>query len=274
MHSTFSDGTFTPEQLVELGKSIGLKAMALTDHDTTGGVARFMAAAALVGIHTLSGVEVSADPPAGTMHVIGYGVNPDDPSLIEHLKWIREGRDARNSEILHKLNQLGLRITMEDVKKFAREDVVARPHFAQVMIEKGYVRDKKEAFEKYLARGKSAYSERRRLAPDSVMSLIRNAGGVPVLAHPFSLKVGKAELKNVLGKLKDAGLMGIECYYPEHTPEMQQEYLKLARELELIATGGSDFHGTAGYSRMGEGYGNLYVPDDVIDRIEGARIKT
>ena len=124
MHSTFSDGTFTPEELIAEGQRIGLKAMALTDHDTTNGVPRFRAAAKAAGIRILTGVEVSADPPHGTMHVLGYCVEPEDPTLIEHLKWIRDGRDARNREILHKLNQLGCHITMEQVESHAGEDVV------------------------------------------------------------------------------------------------------------------------------------------------------
>jgi hypothetical protein len=271
MHSTFSDGTLTPEELIAAGKAVGLKAMALTDHDTTGGIARYLAAAEAAGIRAISGVEVSADPPAGTMHVLGYCVKPENITLKDHLKWIREGRDARNREILHKLNQLGIRITMEDVNRHVHEDVVARPHFAQALIEKGYAKDKRDAFDKYLARGKPAYTDRRRLTPEAVMSLIRGAGGVPSLAHPFSLKLGNSALKKELAKLRDVGLMGLECYYPEHTPDMQRDYLKIARELGLIATGGSDYHGVAGHSRLGVGYGSLSVPDDVVDRIEEAR---
>lgn len=268
MHSTFSDGTCTPEELVAIGAKLGLRGMALTDHDTTDGVPRFLEAARAAGLRALTGVEVSADPPSGTMHVLGYGVAPDHSRLIEHLKWIREGRDARNREILHKLNQLGIRITMADVRKFATEEVVARPHFAQALIEKGHARDKKDAFNRYLGRGKPGYAERRRLTPEAVMALIRDAGGVPVLAHPFSLGLEKGDLKKLLIRLKDAGLAGIECYYPEHTAEMRKTYLKLSREIGLVATGGSDFHGAAGYSRMGEGHGSLDVPDDVFDRVE------
>jgi 3',5'-nucleoside bisphosphate phosphatase len=272
MHSTFSDGTFTPEELVAEAQAVGLNAMALTDHDTTGGVPRFLAAAAAAGIRAISGVEVSADPPAGTMHVLGYCVDPANATLIEHLKWIREGRDARNREILQKLNQLGIRIVMDDVKKFAREDIVARPHFAQALVEKGHARDKKDAFDRYLGRGKAAYCERRRLTPEAVMRLIRAAGGVPSLAHPFSLKLGKSSLAKVLAQLKDVGLMGIECYYPEHTGDMERTYLKIARDLQLIPTGGSDFHGAvSAHTKMGTGYGTLSVPDDTIDRIEAAR---
>jgi hypothetical protein len=270
MHSTFSDGALTPEELIGAGTAAGLRAMALTDHDTVGGVPRFLAAAAAASMRAISGVEVSADPPAGTLHVLGYCVDPDDPNLARHLQWIREGRNARNEEILHKLNRLGIRITMADVRKHAGEEVVARPHIAQALIDKGVAKDKRDAFDRYLARGKPAYCERRRLKPAAVMRLIRDAGGVPVLAHPFSLKLGRSDLRMLLIKLKDEGLMGLECYYPEHTAEMQRKYLKLAADLDLIACGGSDFHGAGSASRLGTGYGVLSVPDDVIDRIESA----
>ncbi len=270
MHSIFSDGTCTPEELVSLAVEGGLKGIALTDHDTTGGVSRFLAAARTAGIRALSGVEVSAEPPSGTLHVLGYGVDVGNASFVEQLKWIREGREARNQEILFKLNQLGFVITMDEVRQHASEEVVARPHFAAVLIEKGYAKDKKDAFQRYLGRGKAAYCERRRLSPESAMEMLRSAGGVPVVAHPFSLGLGKEELRKLLARLKASGLMGLECYYPEHSEEMNRAYLKLAHELDLIPTGGSDFHGAAGHSRMGVGFGELDVPDDVFDQVAGA----
>lgn len=274
MHSIFSDGTFTPEELIAHGKKIGLKAMALTDHDTTGGVPRFLAAAAAEGMKAITGVEVSADPPSGTMHVLGYCVDVTDADFNRHLEWIRAGREERNTEILQKLNQLGMRITMEEVAAKAGGDIVARPHFSQVMIEKGYVKDKKEAFDRYLARGKPAYCERRRLGPEETIELIRRAKGVPTIAHPFSLKLSNVELRALLKTLADYGLLGLECYYTEHSGDMVKTYVKMAEEFGLIATGGSDFHGAVSpNTRMGTGFGNLSVPDDVVDRIEAARPK-
>ena len=272
MHSTFSDGTCTPEELIQIGKKIGLTSMALTDHDTTGGISRFLAAAKAEGIRALPGVEVSADPPSGTMHVLGYCVDCADAEFNKHLEWIREGREERNREILQKLNQLGMRITMDEVQAQAGGDIVARPHFAQVMIAKGYAKDKKDAFERFLARGKAAYCERRRLDAVETIELIRSARGVPVIAHPFTLKLSHADLRDLLKRLADAGLLGLECYYTEHSPDMQREYLKLAKEFNLVPTGGSDFHGTVSpNTRMGVGYGGLSVPDDVVDRIDAVR---
>ena len=274
MHSTYSDGTFSPEELIAEGQRIGLKAMALTDHDTTNGVPRFRAAAQAAGIRILTGVEVSADPPHGTMHVLGYCVEPEDPVLIEHLKWIRDGRDARNHEILHKLNQLGCHITMEQVESYAGEDVVARPHFSQALIAAGYAKDKKDAFEKYLARGKAAYAERRRLSPSATLELIRRAKGVPVLAHPFTLDLNPGALREQVKELASQGLLGIEVYYSEHTPDRVRDFGKLAKEFNLVATGGTDFHGAnSPQVKMGFGFGSLSIPDDIPDQIEAARPK-
>lgn len=272
MHSIFSDGTLSPEELIAEGSRIGLKAMALTDHDTTGGVPRFLAAAQAAGMRVLTGVEVSADSETGTMHVLGYGVDHESPSLKQHLTWIREGRDARNAEILHKLNRMGLRLTHAEVASYAGADVVGRPHFAQAMIAKGYARDKKDAFDRYLARGKPAYAERRRLDPAGTMELIRSAGGLPSLAHPFTLKLEGASLKKALAGLVELGLQGLEVYYSEHTPDMQRSYARMARDLGLVATGGTDFHGAVSPGiHMGRGFGSLQVPDSVFDEIEAAR---
>lgn len=268
MHSMFSDGTFTPEELVQEAVRVGLTAMALTDHDTTGGVPRLQAAAQAAGIRAFSGVEVSADATAGTMHVLGYGVDPANKSLIEHLRWIREGRDERNREILHKLNQLGMRLTYEEVAAHAGADVVARPHFAQAMIAKGYARNKKDAFDRFLARGKPAYAERRRLEPESTFGLIRMAGGIPVIAHPFTLRLAGSAFRHAIETFKAQGLGGLEVHYPEHTPDLFREYRRVAHDLDLLATGGSDFHGAVSPGiEMGRGFGSLHVPDEVADQL-------
>lgn len=272
MHSIFSDGTSTPEELIEEGNRAGLTAMALTDHDTVSGVARFLTAAQTAGIRALSGVEVSADSDTGTMHILGYGVDPANPSLVEHLAWIRQGRDERNQEILQKLNQLGLRLTYEEIASYAGADVVGRPHFAQAMIAKGYVRDKRDAFDRYLARGKPAYAERRRLDPGGTLELIRGAGGVPVLAHPFTLKLSLMKLKSHLEGLRAQGLQGLEVYYSEHTPAMQADFARLAKSLDLVATGGTDYHGKVSPGiRLGVGFGSLRIPDAIFDEILARR---
>lgn len=269
MHSIFSDGTFTPEELIAEGARVGLRAMALTDHDTTGGVARFLAAAQAAGIRAFTGVEVSSDIPVGTMHVLGYGMDPTDRTLIEHLRWIREGRNERNQEILHKLNRLGMRLTYADVTAHAGADVVARPHFAQAMIAKGYVQNKKEAFDRFLARGKPAYADRRRLDPPATFELIRTSGGLPVLAHPFTLKLSGSAFRKAVEMYKEQGLAGLEVHYPEHGADLFKAYSRVARDLDMLVTGGSDFHGAVSPGlELGRGFGSLHVPDEVADELQ------
>ncbi len=271
MHSIFSDGSKTPEELVDEAVALGLQGIALTDHDTVAGIPRFLAAAEAAGIRAVSGVEVSAEIERGALHVLGYGVDHRDPAFNRQLDWIRTGREERNLDILQKLNRLNMRITLDDVKSFAGADVIGRPHFAQALIAKGYVHDKREAFDRYLGKGKLAYAERRRLDIPATMELIRSAGGVPVVAHPFTLRRTPRELKKLLARFKESGLVGLEVYYSEHSPEKRRAYKTMAQDLGLLATGGSDYHGamSPGIS-MGKGPGNLNVPDSVWDDLQAA----
>lgn len=265
----FSDGSMTPEELIAEAATLGLKGVALTDHDSVAGIPRFLEAAQAAGVPAIAGVEVSADIEVGTLHVLGYGVDYTNREFLEHLRWIREGRNSRNQEMLQKLNRLGLRLTIDDVQRHAGADVVARPHFAQALIAKGYVKDKREAFERYLAKGKPGYAERRRLNPEATMELLRMAGGLPVIAHPFTLKRTVKEMKPLLAHLKQFGLAGVEVYYSEHNRSWERSYLKLCKEFGLIATGGSDFHGTISPGiKMGKGIGTLNVPDEVWEALQ------
>jgi predicted metal-dependent phosphoesterase TrpH len=276
MHSTFSDGTFTPSELAAKAKGFGLTAIALTDHDCTDGLDEFLKACAtnsdqpkLTGI---PGVEISADVKRGTMHILGYFIDYKNAKLEKTLVQIRDGRKIRNEEILKKLNGLGFKLTWDEVAAFAGEDVVGRPHFAQAMISKGYVASSEKAFELYLKKGKPGYADRFRLPPGESIGIILQAGGVPVLAHPFTLELDKQALRNYVSELKNSGLLGIEVFYPEHSEPMVTEYLALAKELDLVTTGGSDFHGTVNPKiRMGIGFGPLKVPDQIVDDLKKAR---
>jgi 3',5'-nucleoside bisphosphate phosphatase len=269
VHSIFSDGTRTPEQIIAEAEAAGLTAVALTDHDTTAGLARFAAAGAASAVRPVPGVEISADVPKGTMHMLGYFVDPDCAPLCAALHEIRDGRKLRNTRILEELNALGLEMTWDEVEAYAGDEVVSRPHFAQAMQARGYVTSKQEAFDRYLARGKPGYVERFRLPPADGMRLIRAAGGVPVLAHPFTLDLDPAALRASLREWKAQGLGGIEVYYSEHDAARQAVYGALAAELDLVPTGGSDYHGDATPGlRLGVGFGNLRVPDGVLAELE------
>ena len=271
-HSTFSDGSLAPEQLIAEAAKIGLVALALTDHDTTAGLPRFLAAAAGGPVRAVPGVELSVDCSSGVMHMLGYWMDLENPELLRQMAWIRDGRAMRNRTMLEKLNALGFAMTWDEVQAFAGEDVVGRPHFAQVMLQKGYAKDKNDAFDKWLGDGKPGYADRPRLTAEVAVALIRQAGGVAVLAHPYSLHVGKDAMASLLIELAAAGLAGVECYYSEHSADLTKEYLAMARQANLVPTGGSDFHGEVSPGiHLGVGFGGLCVPDEVLAQLEARR---
>ncbi|MEI8139285.1 MAG: PHP domain-containing protein [bacterium] len=273
-HSTFSDGSMTPEELVELAAKAGLTAIALTDHDGMMGIDRFMAACELQGLRGIPGVEISIELSGGTMHILGYFIDQHNPRIIEALARLRRGRETRNQFILERLNSLGLPLSWEEVSSLAKEDVVGRPHFAQAMIAKGYVKKKDEAFDNYLGKGKPAYVERDRFTIEESIGLIRGAGGVPVLAHPCTLNMGRRRLREFLAELAAKGLQGIEAYYSEHSHEQHRFCLNMARDLGWVVTGGSDFHGAMNpHIHLGIGFGSLDIPDELVDLLYERRPK-
>jgi len=267
VHSTNSDGSETPEELVSRGVRAGLKAMALTDHDNMGGAVDFLAACRANGMTGFSGVEISAalDEGTGTLHILGYGVDPTHPLVGENLGRVLDGRAWRNEQILARLNELGLELEWGEVQACAGEGVVGRPHFAQALIDRGCVSSTEEAFERYLAKGRPAYVERYRLYPAEGIRMIREAGGVAVVAHPFTWLRDEAKLEASLVGLKALGLAGVEAYYSEHSPEQIIALLRMAKRLDLLATGGSDYHGLAKPDvALGKGFGSLCVPDECL----------
>ena len=273
-HSTFSDGSLTPEQLVREAERAQLSALALTDHDSIIGLERFMAACSKSIVRGVPGVEISVDcnPSDATMHILGYFIDPANTQLNEHINRLRDGRQHRNEEILKRLNAMGLMLNMNEISAFAGENNVGRLHFAQALMARGYVRNTHEAFDKYLARGKSGYANRLRFKPIGGVEMIRQAGGIAVLAHPFTLNLGKLALADCVGKLAQAGLQGIEIYYPQHSPKMVRQYLDLAKQFHLIATGGTDFHGTPMPDiKLGRGFGALNVPNAVLEQLDALR---
>ena len=272
VHSTFSDGSLTPEELVEKAAAVRLTAMALTDHDGMIGIDRFLESCRRHGLRGIPGVEISVDHDGGTLHMLGYFMDHQHAGIREGLARLRQGREERNSRILERLNQLGVVLEWAEVSRFAKEDVVGRPHFALAMVEKGYVRKKDEAFDRYLGKGKPAYVDRFRFTVEQSLAMIREAGGVPVLAHPFTLNLGRRRLREQLADFARKGLQGIECYYSEHNPDQQRFCINLARDLNLAVTGGSDFHGAMNPDiRQGVGFGNLNIPDELVDLLH-ARI--
>jgi len=267
LHSTVSDGSETPEELVIHGCRVGLKAMALTDHDSLDGVEAFLAACRAHGMTGLAAVELSAavGEEKGSLHILGYGVDPNHPQVSERLGRVRAGRDRRNHEILARLVGLGFALEWPAVEQASGGDVVGRVHIAQAMVARGYVASIAEAFERFLARGRPAYANRYRLAPEEAIGMIRAAGGAAVVAHPFSWEQDEAKLEAGLRGLKELGLAGIEAYHSDYGAETTIALLRLAKRLGVWVTGGSDYHGKAKPNlQMGKGYGSLCVPDEVL----------
>lgn len=260
-HTNASDGELYPEELIALARERGLAVLALTDHDTTAGIERAQAAAALAGdIELIPGVELSTDVPGHEIHVLGYFVDWYDPQFLSMIDKFRDGRIGRAEKMVAKLAELGVPISFERVKEIAGDGAIGRPHVAQALLAAGHVTTTTEAFDLYLANDKPAYVPHFSLPPVEAVQLIRRAGGVPVLAHPQGLEQFVPELVR-------GGLRGIECYYPEYGEHERRELLEVAKRFGLIATGGSDFHGLDKMGHMG-GLGAVDVPWEVVERLK------
>ena len=267
-HSIFSDGSSTPEELVALAAQGGLTALALTDHDTTDGLERFMAAGAASTVQTVSGIELSAEFGEVTLHILGYLFDPAHEALQAALTWVREGRTERNVQILEKLNRLGYNLTHEDVRKHSSDDLIGRPHFAAALIEKGHFKHKDKIFQQLLGKGKAAYADRRRLTPEACVELIRKAGGVAVIAHPGQMRLTTRAMRRLVKKLKEHGLGGLEVWHPTHQDYQSAAYLRICEDFDLVATGGSDFHGKLTPDlTLGRGFGDLLITDDILEKL-------
>lgn len=244
MHSTASDGMNTPKELVRLAAERGLKGIALTDHDTVAGVREAAEEAAISGLEFVAGVEISTRAGGKDIHMLGYFVNPDDLLFLERLAGLRGIRDQRNDLILERLRQLGVDITLDEVKARGGRPLkpgesVGRPHMADVLVRKGYAVDLRDAFDKYLAEDAAAYVSPPRITPLEAANWIREAGGVPVLAHP-GLYGDDVLVREVV---ETAKVTGIEVRHPDHDAAGEQRYREMAREYQLIMTAGSDYHG-------------------------------
>jgi len=244
VHSTASDGSYAPGEVVRLAKEAGLKAVALTDHDTVDGLDEALAAGEALRLEVIPGVEISARFAGDSMHIVGLFIEHHDGKLNGRLEVLKQARAERNPKIVAKLNALGLKVSMADVVRLSGGGQIGRPHIARALLEAGYVRSVQEAFDTYLRNGGPAYVEKFRFPPAEAIAMIREAKGVPILSHPFTLGLGSAgALRDLLRDLKALGLAGVEVFYSDHSPEQEDQYLKLARELDLLVSGGSDFHG-------------------------------
>ncbi len=245
-HSSCSDGRLAPSDLVKLAKEKGLAALALTDHDTVRGLPEAMEAGIRLGVRVVAGVEISAEFEPGTMHLLGLGVDIANKDLGAALASLQQARQDRNPEVFRRLRALGLPLEYSAVEELAAGGQVGRPHFAQALVDLGVVGTFKEAFDRYLGKGKPAYVPKRRMASRDAIQVIHGAGGVCVLAHPIQTGLQGKELETLILILQAQGLDGIEAWHSDHTPEDVMAYLDLAARLGLRVSGGSDFHGIPG----------------------------
>jgi len=253
-HSTASDGSFPPAEVIRLAEAQQLAAVALADHDTAAGLAEARAAAGeFPQLCFVPGIELSAKFSPGTLHILGLGINEQAPALRRLTRQLVAARNDRNPRIIARLREMGLAIEMEDVLAVVspgaggqRGEIVGRVHIAEALRQKGQVRSTQEAFDRYIGNGGPAYVDKERLGPAEVIGAIHEAGGLAALAHPMHLQCGNlAQLARVAGDLKAAGLDGIEVYHSDHSPTETRLYMDLAKRLKLEVVGGSDFHGHA-----------------------------
>lgn len=263
-HSTASDGALAPPDVVRLAYEQGVRILALTDHDSTEGVAEARrAAAAYPDLTLVPGVEFGTDIAGGEVHVLGLFLEPDNSELQSTLSRLREGRVGRGRGMVEKLRALGYDVTWEQVQRIAGDASVGRPHVAQALLEKGYVQTISEAFDKYIGRNGPAYVEREKMTPAEAVAMIVRLGGVADLAHPADLQ----DLDDLLTELKAAGLSAMEVYYKDYLPETVGGLAALAQRFGLIPLGGSDYHGIFGREEPLPGRMYSPLPDESIDAV-------
>ena len=261
-HSTASDGVLSPADLVKLAYEQGVRVMALTDHDSTEGLAE--ARAAIEPDFTLiPGVELGTDIPGAEVHMLGLFLDPGQPELQEILKKLRDGRLGRGEGIVKKLEEMGNKISWEQVQRIAGDASVGRPHIAQALLDNGEVATIKEAFDKYIARNGPAYVERDKMTPVEAVETIVRIGGIPCIAHPRDLE----NIDNMLAELKAAGMVAMEVYYKDYAPDEVERLRQLAEKHGLLALGGSDYHGLHGPNEPFPGGQHTPVPEASIEAL-------
>ncbi len=269
-HTTASDGSDSPAELVSAASGLGLSAVAVTDHDTTEGLAEAETAASRAGIELVKGLELSLEWGPGAMHLLILLIEDLD-FLLSRLGRVREGRVRRNLEMAERLRSQGMDVTMEEVRAGGGSGAIGRPHFASLLVRKGYAPDIPAAFDLYLARGRPAYVERFRLGPAEAIAAAHAAGGAAVLAHPLTLGVEGGRLSAVLEELSEQGLDGMEAYYGAYDPPTRRSLFELARRHGLVPSGGSDYHGRFKPDvKLGIGRGDLVVPDEALAELRAA----
>ena len=267
-HSNFSDGTLTPTELVTLAKKKKISALALTDHDTMAGVEEAVLAGEMLGVEIIPGIEISVLHDKVEYHILGYWADSHNSVLAEALAKLQGARSERNNKILQKLNELGIPATNEELERVSEQGQTGRPHIAKLLVRYGVVKTITQAFDDFLKKGAVAYVSRFAFTAIEAVTLIHQAGGLAVLAHPTQNDPELTRLPSVLADLVPAGLDGIEVYYPTHSHKMKKKLRALAAQHNLLLTGGSDYHGDIRPGTTLAGGGNIFVPLELLVKMK------
>lgn len=272
-HTTASDGTLTPAQLVEHAAGVGLEAVAVTDHDTVDGIEEALEAGKRFGVEVIPGCELSTTSPQGSgwLHIVGLWVPSEPQELLDAFEWLQKGRYERNHEIVEKLRRNGISITYDKVAERAA-GTIGRPHFAQELVALGVVSNPEQAFREWLGERGKAYVPKRKLSPEQAIETLHKVGATSVLAHPYILGMSMKRLEQLCTHLRDNGLEAIEVDYTEHTSQQRAAYGEMADRLSLMRSGGSDFHGEVKpLVKLGTGRGDVDVPYSVLETLKRYR---
>lgn len=272
VHSCKSDGSLFPSQLVDLAVQKGLTAFALTDHDTTDGLAEARSAGALHNIEVIGGIEFSTEYLGRDIHIVGLFIDDTAPAFQKHLQQFVDARIWRNQKMCRNLQEAGIDITYEKLLEAFPDSVITRGHYSRYLYEHGYVKSLPEAFDRYLGDHTKHFVPREKVTPAQAVELVLQVKGIPILAHPTLYHMGKDTLDTLVFQLKEAGLVGIEVFYSTHTPSEERQIQQLAKKYDLQPSGGSDFHGKSKPNlELGTGYGKLAVGDWVLNDLKNKR---
>lgn len=268
-HSTESDGTFTPQELIQLAADTRLSAIALTDHDTINGLSKARPIAENLGIELVPGIELSTDYNGTEVHILGFYIDDTNSYFLARLQDFIDSRELRNEKMAFLLQKEGFQISLNKLQQEYPESVITRAHFARYLVEKGFIKDRETVFRKYLGDNCRCYVPREKITPFEAIDLIKLGGGVSFFAHPVLCHMNQDRLRFFIQNLKAAGLTGIEAIYSMNTPGDVRNMKRLADEFNLLISGGSDFHGeNKSYIHLGTGRGNLNIPDHLLELIK------